>query len=243
MNKKIAFTICLILICSHSFSKDKVKVIKSNRVTKSNHELYILDVGTGGGFLLKNRAKVDELRLFGKPNLKGKVVRRIPLNTNKERKIINILGDFFQGRGAYGSVAIYSRERRGDFFKVKHKNMDGWLYKGELYKIIYIEDFLKEIKFSIRIKWLMLADVPGGKRLFPQNITNRRSESHSSGTGVELKVLGSAWHENKLWLRVKVLGYEDNMERISIEEIEGWIHPYNVEGQALYGYSYKGRWG
>lgn len=215
---------------------EKLKILLSrlkNLPKTSSHELYQLNMGAGEG-AFHNQIGLT-VKIYSKPSLKSSIVGSVLIKESQHPA--DFYKEFDDGTGLHYFLGIYSKERKGDFFKVYYKGSYSWIHLKQIYRPQRIEQY-----FSNRLTFIPLTmklfDAVEGKLIKIPKVKKQNG-------GYEVKklyadVIDFKWRDNKLWLKVKIHKEGCNDYTYFEKPVEVWIHPWNEKGKPLYSYPYKG---
>ena len=225
-----------ILIFSLVFSS---VLADGTRPTKAFHELYELNVGTGEGSFIKT-LKFKSLTLYKEPSKKSQIVYKVDYVNDSRDHPAQFYELFDDKSGVYKFMGIYSRENRGDFYKVFYKGDYLWAHKSNFYEIVNIESLIMDPRgISANVNKIEFYKTPGGEVFTIPNSLKRYSENRTKK--VDFLPKEYKWIDGVLWVKLSSEKGSCAPEGISYnEKLEFWYTPYKKGERPNYYYGYKG---
>jgi hypothetical protein len=186
-------------------------------------------------------------------NLNSMVLRSSPLLDGQKNIVHKIdYSQFIPYAEGYGEVlkkfdlknknhyfiAISSKERKGDFFKLIYNGENVWVHKEHFRSVRTVEDVYKS-KAYIELEKTTQFYSKIGVRFNSKNLVKKIKHKYPI---IQSRVIETKWVKNELWFKV-ILG---NVKRICDtdayldESVVLWMKPYGKDGNLMFSYSQKG---
>ena len=208
---------------------------------KSSHELFELNVGHGEGTFVKSYLKVTSLDLYEAPSEDAKILYSVALKQAEDNHPVDFLKLFNDKSGVFFFQGIYSKEKKGKFYKVFYKGNYYWAHEKSFYRITKIENLMMEGGLHIPVEKSTFYDAPAGSKMkVPKSLLD--FSKLDKNNGMAFKILSYKWVKSKLWIQ---LTNEDGpctegTTGLYKEKIIFWVHPYDKDNRPLYNYPHNG---
>jgi len=227
-------SILSILIFSSVFSS---VLADGTRPTKAFHELYELNVGTAEGTFLKT-LKLKSLVLYKDPDRNSPILHEVEY-VNESRKYQSGFYQLFDDKsGVYEFMGIYSRERRGDFYRVFYKGEYFWTHKSNYHRITRVENLILDPRgISVDVNKIEFYKTPGGEVFTIPDSLKRYSENRTND--VDFLPKEYKWIDGVLWVKLSSEKGSCSTDNDYSEKLEFWYTPYKKGERPNYYYAYK----